>query len=221
MRSGGVFGRVRVSWQTTGEHTQTEVTPTSGEVHTHIVIFPHLHPSLPPMRLVGHPSMRLVGHHSFITRPQKLLCMCFYLCTYCNSFIFIVAKERSNFLGKIYHYLAATLLLQLFHDISFVSRLLHSLIACSMQYAKLCFCILQAIKTGARSGLGMRVPTFALAKLQLSVNECFKIIIHCDVQCAYLIVSVVSSCVSFQQCLLTHVHRLSLLMVHLQPPLRC
>ena len=38
VRSGGAFGRVRVSWQTTGEHTQSEVTPTSGEVCMYTVI---------------------------------------------------------------------------------------------------------------------------------------------------------------------------------------
>jgi len=32
VRSGGAFGRVRVSWEITGEHMQGEVTPTSGEV---------------------------------------------------------------------------------------------------------------------------------------------------------------------------------------------
>ena len=55
VRSGGVFGRVQVSWQTTGEHTQNEVTPTSGEVHTYIVIIAQA--SLPSMRLVGRPAL--------------------------------------------------------------------------------------------------------------------------------------------------------------------
>ena len=72
VRSGGVFGRVRVSWQTTGEHTQSEVTPTSGEVRTHIVISPGLHPSFSSMRLVGHPSMRT----TVSSQELKSLCAC-------------------------------------------------------------------------------------------------------------------------------------------------
>jgi len=48
VRSGGAFGRVRVSWEITGEHMQGEVTPTSGEVHTCILATPSLQTSKPP-----------------------------------------------------------------------------------------------------------------------------------------------------------------------------